>query len=94
MKKTIADLHDVVVSFVANPIFKNLGVVDAKVIDSATKISTTLSISVTRSKKMQRLLATKRHKRHKTDFVTFVFFAAKKGRDCTEPAPSVIRPGI
>ena len=35
--KTIADLHDVVVSFVANPIFKNLGVVDAKVVDAATK---------------------------------------------------------
>jgi hypothetical protein len=28
-------LHDVVVRFVANPIFKNLGVVDAKVIESA-----------------------------------------------------------
>jgi hypothetical protein len=26
-----------VVSFVANPIFKNLGVVDAKIIDAATK---------------------------------------------------------
>jgi TolA-binding protein len=37
LKKTIADLHDVVVSFVANPIFKNLGVVDAKVVDAATK---------------------------------------------------------
>jgi hypothetical protein len=36
IKKTIADLHDVVVSFVANPIFKNLGVVDAKVVDAAT----------------------------------------------------------
>ena len=35
IKKTIADLHDVIVSFVANPIFKNLGVVDAKVIDAA-----------------------------------------------------------
>ena len=37
IKKTIADLHDVVVSFVANPIFKNLGVVDAKEVDAATK---------------------------------------------------------
>jgi len=37
IKKTIADLHDVIVSFVANPIFKNLGVVDAKVVDAATK---------------------------------------------------------
>ena len=35
IKNTIGDLHDLVVSFVANPIFKNLGVVDAKVIDSA-----------------------------------------------------------
>jgi len=35
IKKTIADLHDVIVSFVANPIFKNLGVVDAKVVDGA-----------------------------------------------------------
>ena len=37
MKKKIADLHDLVVNFVANPIFKNLGVVDAKVIDAATE---------------------------------------------------------
>ncbi len=37
IKKTIADLHDVVVSFVANPIFKNLGVVEPKTIDAATK---------------------------------------------------------
>jgi hypothetical protein len=37
IKKTIADLHDVIVRFVANPIFKNLGVVDTKVVDSATK---------------------------------------------------------
>jgi hypothetical protein len=37
IKKTIADLHDVVVSFVANPIFKNLGVVDTKTVDSAGK---------------------------------------------------------
>ncbi|HEY0364888.1 MAG TPA: hypothetical protein VGC73_00350 [Pyrinomonadaceae bacterium] len=37
LKKTIADLHDLVVSFVANPIFKNLGVVDAKAIDTATE---------------------------------------------------------
>jgi hypothetical protein len=35
IKKTIGDLHDLVVSFVGNPIFKNLGVVDAKVIDAA-----------------------------------------------------------
>jgi len=35
IKKTIADLHDVIVSFVANPLFKNLGVVDAKVVDGA-----------------------------------------------------------
>jgi len=37
LKKTIADLHDVVVSFVANPLFKNLGVVDTKEVDAATK---------------------------------------------------------
>jgi len=35
LKKTIADLHDVIVNFVASPIFKNLGVVDAKVVDAA-----------------------------------------------------------
>ena len=35
LKKTIADLHDVIVTFVANPLFKNLGVVDAKVVDAA-----------------------------------------------------------
>ena len=29
LKKSIADLHDVIVNFVANPLFKNLGVVDA-----------------------------------------------------------------
>ena len=37
IKKTIADLHDVVVSFVANPIFKNIAVVEPKTIDAATK---------------------------------------------------------
>ena len=35
MKKNIVALHDLIVSFVANPIFKNLGVVDANVIDAA-----------------------------------------------------------
>ena len=37
IKNTIADLHDVIVSFVGNPIFKNLGVVDANEVDAATK---------------------------------------------------------
>ena len=37
IKTTIVALHDQVVSFVANPLFKNLGVVDAKIIDSATE---------------------------------------------------------
>ena len=37
MKKNIVALHDRVVNFVANPIFKNLGVVDATMIDSATE---------------------------------------------------------
>lgn len=37
MKNNIVALHDLVVSFVANPLFKNLGVVDAKVIHSATE---------------------------------------------------------
>ncbi len=37
IKKTIADLHDVVVSFVANPIFRNIAVVEPKTIDAATK---------------------------------------------------------
>jgi hypothetical protein len=36
MKNNIFALHDLVVDFVANPIFKNLGVVDAKMVDSAT----------------------------------------------------------
>jgi len=35
IRKSIAELHELVASFVANPIFKNLSVVDAKVIDSA-----------------------------------------------------------
>jgi len=35
LKKTIADLHDVIVSFVANPLFKNIGVVDVKAVDAA-----------------------------------------------------------
>ncbi len=35
MQKTIVALHDLIVSFVANPIFKNLGVVDAKVVNDA-----------------------------------------------------------
>ena len=37
IKKNIVALHDLVVSFVANPLFKNLGVVDAKVIDAASE---------------------------------------------------------
>ncbi|HEY0728027.1 MAG TPA: hypothetical protein VGD38_08175 [Pyrinomonadaceae bacterium] len=37
IKTIIVALHDQVVSFVANPLFKNLGVVDAKIIDSATE---------------------------------------------------------
>ena len=37
LKKDIGDLHDLIVSFVANPIFKNLGVVDSKIIDSASE---------------------------------------------------------
>lgn len=36
IKKSIEELHDLIVSFVASPIFKNLGVVDAKVIDAAS----------------------------------------------------------
>src|SRR6185295_1823506 len=35
LKKSIADLHDVIVSFVANPLFKNIGVVDMKSADAA-----------------------------------------------------------
>ena len=37
IRNNIVALHDLVVSFVANPIFKNLGVVDATVINSATE---------------------------------------------------------
>jgi len=37
IRQSIADLHDLIVSFVGNEIFKNLGVVDAKVIDDASK---------------------------------------------------------
>lgn len=36
VKKTIIELHDVIVTFVANPLFKNLGVFDAKEIDKAS----------------------------------------------------------
>ena len=36
VKNNVVALHDLVVSFVANPIFKNLGVVDATVVDSAS----------------------------------------------------------
>lgn len=46
IKTIIVALHDQVVSFVANPLFKNLGVVDAKVIDSATEnLNTIIDIS-------------------------------------------------
>lgn len=37
LKKDIVALHDLVIDFVANPIFKNLGVLDAKMIGSATE---------------------------------------------------------
>jgi hypothetical protein len=36
VRKDIGALHDLVASFVGSPLFKNLGVVDAKVIDQAT----------------------------------------------------------
>ncbi|HEY3579671.1 MAG TPA: hypothetical protein VGK82_03980 [Pyrinomonadaceae bacterium] len=36
VRKDIGALHDLVVSFVGSPLFKNLGVVDAKVIDQAS----------------------------------------------------------
>jgi len=35
VRSSISELHELVVSFVASPIFKNLGVVDAKVINAA-----------------------------------------------------------
>jgi hypothetical protein len=37
IKQSIGDLHDLIVSFVGNDIFKNLGVVDAKIIDEASQ---------------------------------------------------------
>lgn len=46
VKKNVVALHDLVVSFVANPIFKNLGVVDATVIESASaNLENIISIS-------------------------------------------------
>ena len=36
VRKDIVALHDLVVSFIGSPLFKNLGVIDAKVIDQAT----------------------------------------------------------
>ena len=36
VRKNIVSLHDLVVSFVGSPLFKNLGVIDAKVLDQAT----------------------------------------------------------
>jgi len=36
VRKDIVSLHDLVVTFVGSPLFKNLGVVDAKIIDQAT----------------------------------------------------------
>ena len=36
VKNNVVALHDLVVTFVANPLFKNLGVIDATVIESAT----------------------------------------------------------
>lgn len=37
VKDNVFALHDLVVSFVANPLFKNLGVIDATVIESASE---------------------------------------------------------
>lgn len=36
VRKDIVSLHDLVVTFVGSPLFKNLGVVDARIIDQAT----------------------------------------------------------
>ena len=65
IKKTIVDLHDVVVSFVANPIFKNLGVVDAKVVDAATKDLDNIIDLSEEIKKEAKTLATKGTKTQK-----------------------------
>lgn len=65
IKKTIVSLHDVVVSFVANPIFKNLGVVDAKVVDSATKDLDNIIDLSDEIKKEAKTLATKTTKTQK-----------------------------
>ena len=65
IKKTIADLHDVVVSFVASPIFKNLGVVDAKVVDAATKDLDNIMDLSDEIKKEAKTLATKGTKTQK-----------------------------
>jgi hypothetical protein len=46
MKTNIVALHDLVVDFVANPIFKNLGVVDAKMVeDASASLNTLIHIS-------------------------------------------------
>jgi len=37
IKKTIAEMHDLIVTFVGSPLFTNLRVVDAKVVDSASQ---------------------------------------------------------
>jgi hypothetical protein len=65
LKKTIADLHDVVVSFVANPIFKNLGVVDAKVVAAARKDLDSMMDLSDKIKKEAKTVATKGTKTQK-----------------------------
>ena len=59
IKKTIVELHDLIVNFVGNPIFKNLGVVDAKVIDSARENLDSIINTSDEIKKDEKLLTKK-----------------------------------
>lgn len=46
IKKSIFELHDLIVSFVGNDLFKNLAVVDAKVVDMASRnLESIISVS-------------------------------------------------
>lgn len=58
VKKSIGELHDLIVSFVASPIFKNLGVVDAKMVD-ATRDNLENIISMTDQIKREAKLLSK-----------------------------------
>jgi hypothetical protein len=59
IKESVAMLHDLMLSFVSNPIFQNLGVLDAKLVDKASRdLTTIIEVSESMKKAAETLIKT------------------------------------